>query len=73
MVKQIVEIFIIALLSIAGLSHLLRLVYLFFKPRILKRIDYISNPVPGKLDLALYYILVVGISIYAINLKLNSN
>ena len=73
MLKQFIDWVIIFLVALAGFIHLLRLIFLVFKPRILKRFDFISNPVPTKINLVLYYILVTGICIYVIHMKLTTS
>ena len=70
MIKQFMEWVIIALISLAAISHLLRIVYLIFKPKAMQKIDFFSKP-PNKGMLLLYYILVVGTCIYALDIKLN--
>ncbi len=68
MLKQISYFFIIAILILSAVSHLLKLLYLFFKPQILAKYQFISNRTHTKLETAMYYILTVGVSIYIINL-----
>lgn len=72
MIKQIMDSIIIFLIALAGFTHFLRILYLIFKPGILKRISFISNPIPGKISLLLYYLLVIGACIYALNVKFNN-
>lgn len=71
MLSLFLDLVIISLVTLAGLVHILRLIYLIFKPRILKRFNFISNPVPSRTNLVLYYILVIGVCIYAFSFKLN--
>jgi len=72
MLKQITEYVIVALLSIATIAHLGKLAYLYFKPAFLKRFDFISNPVPSKTYLTLYYVLTVIVCVYAITTRVSS-
>lgn len=69
MLKSILDFVIIVLLSVGGLTHVARLIYLFFSPGLLSRIKFISNPVPAKGQLALYYLLTIVACIYAIAIK----
>jgi hypothetical protein len=60
---------IIALLSIATLTHLARLCYLFFRPKFLMKFKFITAEKPEKSQLALYYVLTILACIYGISLK----
>jgi hypothetical protein len=68
--KLIIDLFVILLIALAGLTHLVRLINLFFKIESLSKFKFISNTIPSKSELASYYILVIGICIYAITAKL---
>jgi hypothetical protein len=70
MMKQIMDLFVILLIALAGLTHIVRLINLFFKMESLSKLKFISNPIPSKSELAAYYILIIGICIYAIKTKL---
>jgi len=63
------DLFIILLLTIAAISHLLRFLYLTLSINLFKKLKYITEP-PSKLQLSLYYILVIGVCIFAIIRKL---
>lgn len=71
MIKQFMDFAIITLLCIAGFTHLLRLLYLIFRPRILERITFVARTEPSKTQLALYYLLTIIVCAYAITYKLN--
>lgn len=66
MLKNLANYTSLFLLSLAFLTHMLKLIYMFYKPDFLKRIKYFSNDVPSKTDIALYYVLTIGVSYYAI-------
>ena len=72
MFKQCTDLLVIILLSIAGITHLLRLIYLIFTPKFLEKIKLIANVIPSKTQLILYYILTIAICIYAINIKIGN-
>jgi hypothetical protein len=72
MLKQFMDLIVITLLSIAGLTDLLRLIYLIFKLKIFDKFTFISNAVPSKSQLMLYYILTIVVCIYAVNIKLGN-
>lgn len=58
------DIVIITLLSIAALMHLLRLIYVVFKPVILDKYVWLHSP--DKIQLCLYYILVISASVFGL-------
>ncbi len=64
--KSIFEIGLIFLLIITVITHLLKIVYIFFKPPIFLKIDTISNPQPSKFNLVIYYSLTIGVCLYVI-------
>jgi len=72
MFKQFMDLLVIALLSIAGLTHLCRLIYLIFKPKFFDKFTFISNVIPSKSQLMLYYALTIVVCIYAVNIKLGN-
>jgi len=63
------DILVIIFLSIAVLSHLMRLLYLFFKFKFLERLKFVTEQ-PSKLQMFLYYILTIGVGIYVIFVKI---
>ncbi len=71
MLKQITDFFIIALNAIAVLTHVLKLIYIFFEPKILGKIKFISNRDISKSQLILYYLLTILVCIYVIDIKLS--
>ncbi len=71
MLKQITDILIIGLNAIAVLTHVLKLIYIIFQPKILEKIKFISNRNLTKNQLLLYYLLTILVCIYVINLKLS--
>ena len=64
MLDKFAKYFSLLLLSIALITHILKLVYLLFKPISMSRYKYFSNINPTKTDLILYYILTIGCSSY---------
>jgi len=65
MLKLLANYISLTLLLLAFIIHIIKLVYLFYKPMLLQKIKMISNEVPSKIDLALYYILTIGSCYYA--------
>ncbi len=57
-VQKIADYIRIQLVSLALISHILKLIYLLFKPSFMSRIKYFSEHTPSKTDLAMYYILL---------------
>jgi hypothetical protein len=49
---------ILLLLTAAG-SHILKLVFLYFKLPFLKKLKYLENTTPSKIELTLYHVLVI--------------
>lgn len=68
MITKIIDIVVILLLLLAGGMHLVRLVYFLFKPNFLKKYEKMLTP--GKDQLILYCILVIGAVIYALQYKI---
>jgi hypothetical protein len=66
MLRIIANYISLTLLLLAFVIHIFKLVYLFYKPILLKKIKILSNDVPSKTDLALYYVLTIGSCYYAI-------
>jgi hypothetical protein len=66
MLDKFAKYFSLLLLSIALITHILKLVYMLFKPIFMTRYKYFSNINPTKSDLFLYYILTIGCSSYII-------
>ncbi len=66
MLNKFSNYFSLFLLSIALITHILKLVYLLFKPIFMTRYKYFSNNNPSKIDLFLYYILTIGCCYYVI-------
>lgn len=60
MIKKFADYFSIFLISIALITHLLKLIYIFYKPKFLSKYKYFSKDMPSKTDLILYYILTIG-------------
>jgi hypothetical protein len=71
MLDKFAKYFSLLLLSIAIITHILKLVYLLFKPIFMTRYKYFSNINPSKTDLILYYILTIGCGFYIIWKQLN--
>lgn len=65
MLKSMANYISLVLLFIAFITHIFKLIYLFYKPLFFKRIKYLSNETPSKTDLALYYFLTMGSCYYA--------
>ena len=66
MLDKFAKYFSLLLLLIALITHILKLVYMLFKPIFMTRYKYFSNINPSKTDLILYYILTIGCSSYII-------
>ncbi len=66
MLDKFTKYFSLLLISIALITHILKLVYLLFKPMFMNKYKYFSNNNPSKIDLILYYILTIGCSFYII-------
>ena len=64
MLDKFAKYFSLLLLSITLITHILKLVYMLFKPIFMTRYKYFSNINPTKSDLILYYILTIGCSFY---------
>jgi hypothetical protein len=67
---MILDMIIVVMCSAALVIHLLRLIYLLFEPGFLKKYPTISNRVPSKSMLALYYLLAIVALLMAITAKL---
>jgi hypothetical protein len=63
MLDKFAKYFSLLLLSITLITHILKLVYMLFKPIFMTRYKNIN---PSKTDLILYYILTIGCSFYII-------
>jgi hypothetical protein len=66
MLYKFAKYFSLLLLSITLITHILKLVYMLFKPIFMSRYKYFSNINPTKTDLILYYNLTIGCSFYII-------
>ena len=66
MLDKFTKYFSLLLISITLITHILKLVYLLFKPMFMNKYKYFSNNNPSKIDLILYYILTIGCSFYII-------
>ena len=71
MLDKFTKYFSLLLISIALITHILKLVYLLFKPMFMNKYKYFSNNNPSKIDLILYYILTIGCSCYIIWKQIN--
>ena len=70
MLKQFMYVLEIGFFSIGAFTHLGRLIYLLFKPKILDKFTFITNTTPSKTHLMLYYVLVIGVLVYIIDSRL---
>ncbi len=68
MLNHISNFFVIALVILSIVTHTFKLIYLFFEPKFLKKYKFISARTPTKAELVLYYVLIVGISVYVVNM-----
>ncbi len=66
MIDKFAKYFSLLMLSITLITHILKLIYMLFKPNFIARSKYFSNINPTKTDLILYYILTIGCSFYII-------
>ena len=58
--------FIVFLLLLAVVTHVLKILYLLFRPKWLSRFKYFADTSPGRTQLLLYYILTVAVAAYAL-------
>jgi hypothetical protein len=72
MFKHIIDIVVIALLAIAGFTHLLRLINLIVKPELFEKYKFISETTPSKAQLAVYYLLTLAVCISAVLFKISN-
>jgi hypothetical protein len=63
MLSQIGDLAVAILLLFAAIVHVLRFIYLLFKPRWLAKISWLAAS-PSRMHLALYYLLVIGVCIF---------
>lgn len=68
MLHHISNFFVITLVILSIVTHTFKLIYLFFEPKFLKKYKFISARAPTKTELVLYYVLIVGISVYVVNM-----
>ena len=71
MIKKIANYFSLLLLSIGFVSHVLKLIYLYYKPSFLTKMKYLFNEKTSRAELILYYILTIGCCFYGISNLLN--
>jgi hypothetical protein len=64
MLDKFAKYFSLLLVSIALITHILKLVYMLFKPIFMTRYKYFTNINPTKTDLILYYILTIVCTSY---------
>jgi hypothetical protein len=64
--KEFASYFLIGLIAVSALTHLLKVVYLLFKPEFLKPYKVFSNVHLSKTSLLLYYLLTIAVSLFAI-------
>jgi hypothetical protein len=67
MIKNISNYFSLTFLFIALLTHVLKSVYLFYKPNSLTKFKFLANTNPSKNELLLYYILTILCCYYSIS------
>ena len=73
MIKNILNYISLILIFIALITHIIKFIYLIFKPVSFSKIKFISNAIPSKTELALYYILTIGCCYYSIKYLLHIN
>jgi hypothetical protein len=59
--KSAYNIFIVAIASIAVVTHLLKIIYILFEPQALKRYRTFSNKQLSNTSLVLYYLLAISV------------
>ena len=69
MFKTIMDSFMIILVGLTIIMHLFRLIYILFKPKGLEKYTFLH--LPSKMQLSLYYIIVIAIGVYGILYKLS--
>jgi hypothetical protein len=67
MIKNISNFVSLIFLSLALLTHILKSVYMFYKPIFLSRFKFLVNNMPTKTELLLYYILTILCCYYSIS------
>jgi hypothetical protein len=61
--------FIVFLLLLVIVTHVLKILYLLFRPKWLSRIPYFADTSPGKTQLLLHYILTTVVAAYALSIR----
>lgn len=69
MFKAIMDSLMIILIGLTIIMHLFRLIYILFKPKSLEKYTFLH--LPSKMQLSLYYIIVIAIGVYGILYKLS--
>lgn len=70
MLYKLVDLSIIILLCVAGVTHILKLINIFYQPKLFKRLKFLSLE-PSKIQLILYYLLTILVCSYGIFQKIN--
>lgn len=70
MIRHWINDFIIFLLFFVVATHVLKILYLLFRPKLLSRIKYFSETTPGKTQLILYYLLTAVVAAYALSTRI---
>lgn len=61
--------FIVFLLLIVVVTHVLKVLYLLFRPKWLSHFSYFADTSPGKTQLLLYYVLTAVVAAYALSTR----
>ena len=72
MIKSLTHNTILFFVFIGLITHILKLIYVFYKPKFLSKYKYFTNEIPSKNNLILYYILTITVCYYVILNILNS-
>ena len=54
------------------IAHILKLIYLLFKPTFMSKYKYFSDQIPSKGSLIMYYVLAISVGYYVILYKINT-
>jgi hypothetical protein len=72
MFKKFMDYSLLFFISIGVIWHILKTIYLFYKPALLKRLKPLNEENPSKKDLLSYYLLTIIVGLYIINHYLKS-
>lgn len=71
MIKILTHYTVLFFVFIGLTTHILKLIYIFYKPKFLSKYKYFSDDIPSKNNLILYYILTITVCYYVIRNIIN--